>query len=520
MDRQDTFVSMAWPKIYWIGTILLIATLAPEASAGVKFRVTCNKTPIAIAFGGRLVVYVKKSNGKAPTTQISGADAFYGVDASIDRLRVGVGVDDSATFYPTKTSQLPPGDYVAQAVLDWHHDDSSWRREPGNMYSPVVAFNAASDESTVELALSKQVAPVFYPRDTPKEFPGNILAQVFYVRSEKLSQFHHRDVYLGAGVVFPKAYDSSRPYPAVYRIPGFGGDGISIVSDPSRAFEQGTAEEELARSAFQIWLDPESGNGHTLFANSDNNGPWSDALVEELIPALESKFHLISQKDARIVRGHSSGGWAALWLSLQYPQTFGACFAVSPDPVDFHCLELIDIYNMSNAYSDGQRDFPGARLPGAKTVREENQIEEVLGPHNTSGQDWDAWQACWGRRDSDGHVASLFDPITGAIDRPEVEAWRRYDITDLLRRNPDRYAPIFHQRIRLIVGDQDTFFLNNAVARLKEELDRHPSDDTTGYIRILPAYDHMSITSAPEVRAWSQQMLEHLGRLKQLPAQR
>jgi hypothetical protein len=36
----------------------------------------------------------------------------------------------------------------------------------------------------------------------------------------------------------------------------------------------------------------------------------------------------------------------------------------------------------------------------------------------------------------------------------------------------------------------------------------------------LPAYDHMSITSAPEVRAWSQQMLEHLGRLKQLPAQR
>src|SRR5207237_5249903 len=111
----------------------------------------------------------------------------------------------------------------------------------------------------------------------------------------------------------------------------------------------------------QIALDPESGNGHTLFANSDNNGPRGDALVEELIPALESKFHLISQKGARIVSGHSSGGWAAMWLTLQYPQTFGACFAVSPDPVDFHCLERIDIYNMSNAYSDGQHDFLGAR---------------------------------------------------------------------------------------------------------------------------------------------------------------
>ena len=40
------------------------------------------------------------------------------------------------------------------------------------------------------------------------------------------------------------------------------------------------ARSQLARSAFWIILDPESGNGHTLFANSDNNGPCGDATLD------------------------------------------------------------------------------------------------------------------------------------------------------------------------------------------------------------------------------------------------
>jgi hypothetical protein len=117
-------------------------------------------------------------------------------------------------------------------------------------------------------------------------------------------------------------------------------------------------------------------------------------------------------------------------------------------------------------------------------------------------------------------VASLYDTASGAIDKKEVEVWRRFDITDLLRRNPEHFAPILHQKVRLIVGDQDTFFLNEAVAKLKEELDRHPSDDKTGYIKILPAYDHGSVLKSPEVQAWSQEMLDYLGSLKQPTTQR
>ena len=146
-------------------------------------------------------------------------------------------------------------------------------------------------------------------------------------------------------------------------------------------------------------------------------------------------------------------------------------------------------------------------------MRDENLIEEVIGPHNTSGQDWDAWQAVWGRRNPDGHVANLFDPLTGKIDFAEARTWRRYDITDLLRKNPHQYAPIFRDRIRLIVGDNDTFFLNEAVALLKQELDSIPnpaSSAQVGYIHILPGYDHGTISRSPDAIAWPKETVEHL----------
>jgi pimeloyl-ACP methyl ester carboxylesterase len=493
----------------WVRTIFLISVLlGANARAGVRFSVRLDPSASPQPVTGRVVVFVKRSNQKPapPTPYLNGAEDFFGADAVDLKPGDAVNVNDRATAYPCKLSELPPGNYAAQAMLDMHQDDSNWRREPGNLFSDVVAFRVSESDASIDLPLPHVVQPIKHATTQS--------AQIFEMRSKLLSDFHHRDISLRAGVLFPREFDPSQKYPAIYRIPGSGGDGISILDHPESAFVKGPANDELAKSAFVIWLDPESGNGHTLFANSNNNGPRGDAVVQELIPALEAKFPVLSRADARIVMGHSSGGWAALWLELQYPEIFGACFAISPDPVDFHCLELIDIYNMKSAYTDGTREFPGSRSPGAKSVRQENQIEEVLGPHNSSGQDWDAWQACWGRRDSDGHVASLFDPITGAIDHDEAESWRRYDITDLLRRNPGRYAPIFHQRVRLIVGDRDTFFLNDGVAKLKEELDKHPSDDTTGYIRILPAYDHGSILNAPEVQAWSQEMLDWLRRTK------
>jgi pimeloyl-ACP methyl ester carboxylesterase len=490
--------------------------LANLLFGGAKFHVTVDPTLRPEPSTGRLVVYLINENSRLGRSTDPADGPFFedpqpmfGIDVANFKSDDVAIVDDSATSFPGKPGALPAGKYVVQAVLDMHHDNSRWDREPGNLYSqPLHITTSPTENSRVDITLNK----IVLDRKIPQA-PG---ADLYQMQSKLLSDFHHRPITLRAGVMFPQHYDRNRFYPAVYEIPGFGGDAMSVFSRARRNGGDGDdPRSQLSRSAFWIILDPESGNGHTLFANSENNGPCGDALVRELIPALEKQFHLIDKTQARLLRGHSSGGWSSLWLAMQYPEVFSAAWASSPDPVDLHKFQLVDIYSNDNMYSDGNKDWPSVRS-GSMTIRQENLMEEVLGPNNTSGQQWDSWQAAWGRRDASGRVAVLYDPITGKIDHGEAETYHRYDINELLKSDPQKFGPIFKQRIRLIVGGKDTFFLNEAVTLLKPEVDKlkfaELPEGENGYVKILPGFDHGSIHMAPEFVMIPQEMLEHLRR--------
>jgi enterochelin esterase-like enzyme len=42
----------------------------------------------------------------------------------------------------------------------------------------------------------------------------------------------------------------------------------------------------------------------------------SIALTTELIPALERRYRMDAKPSGCFLNGHSSGGWAAMWLSV------------------------------------------------------------------------------------------------------------------------------------------------------------------------------------------------------------
>ena len=440
-----------------------------------------------------------------------------------------VTVGDTATAFPCPLSKLPAGSYRAQAVLDMHHDNSDWHREPGNLFSHTVSFTlepSAPSPGPVQLRLDQKIAE-------PK-IPTVKGVELFEMRSELLSKFHGREIKLRAGVVLPLDRDAERPLPAVYEAPGFGGDAGEafqigrarlanrITSDPSRV--------KLSEESVYIVLDPESGNGHTLFADSANNGPCARALVEELIPALEKKYNLIPKPEARIITGHSSGGWSSLWLALTHPETFGACWSSSPDPVDFRRFQKTDIYSESNIYRrpvDGKDDGKLVDVPSFRdregitrmTVLVENEVEEVLGPGNTSGQQWDSWMAVFGPRGKDGNPAALYDPTTGAIDHAIAEQFKAYDIGELVRKDPAKYLPILRDHVRLVCGTEDSFFLNEAVALLKADVQKLTAPDAPkagGYIELLPG-DHGSVMFTPRARAKWREMLEYFKSTGMLP---
>lgn len=496
------------------------------ANPATTFEVTFDASVRTEPATGRLVVYlVRQGSAVGAAAPADGPfwddpQPMYGIDVAALAPSQTAVVGDDATSFPVPLSRLPQGVYSAQAVLDLARTDSSWKREAGNLYSDLVEVRLGDADGPVRipLTLTRIVAP---PRSVARANVG-----VMAVRSALLSEFHGREVTLRAGVVRPLDDDPARRYAAVYEVPGFGGNHEDAAGRAAafRTVPRDHPLGVLARNVVWIVLDPESGNGHTLFADSANNGPWGRALVEELIPALEMSENLIAAPSARLLRGHSSGGWSTLWLTLTYPDTFGGCWSTSPDPVDFRRFQLPDIYAQPSMYAgpDGA-DLPSYRTGRGPlmTIRQENLMEEVLGPDNTSGHQWDSWFAVFGPRNPRGNPMALFDPVTGAIDADVAGAYRRFDIAEFLRRDEARYAALFQQRVRLVVGGADNFYLNEAVALLKPMVERVNfltlPEGGHGYIRIVPDTDHGSVLASPEVQGMPQEMLDHLARHGHIP---
>ena len=462
---------------------------------------------------GRLIVFLIADSAKIPknTSPVDGPfwddpQPLFAMDATLVPDSV-VTLDDKSDSFPVRLSQLKPGTYRVQARLDLSRSNSSWRREVGNLWSDEVKFEVGNSDAKqiVELVLSNVIEPV-----VAKQVDG---VEWFEVPSKLLSQFRGRDVMLRAGVVLPQNFIATQKYPAIYEVPGFGDDHRGAMRSRSRGTTDNSDAALLSKSSFRIVLDPEGPNGHSLFADSANNGPCGQALTEELIPALEAKYPLITEPSARLLRGHSSGGWSTLWLATRYPAVFGATWSSAPDPVDFRRFQKVDIYGQQNFYTDAK----GADLPSLRkgdvvemTIRQESRGEDVLGPDNTSAQQWDSWFAAFGPKNSNGNPTALFDAVTGQIDSKTAEYYQRYDIGYLLRKNPTELAPIFRNSIRLVVGSEDSFYLNEAVALLDTELSRLGRATTDrGYVKLIPG-DHGSIFASETIRAFPKEMLDHL----------
>lgn len=499
--------------------LLFASSLGARAEQAPAFRVRIDPAVRAEPASGRLLLFLLRPGANVRPGEDPASAPFYDdpqpiLGVEVDRLPAGATLDvarDVAGF-PGTFRSLPAGEYRARAVFDLVRSNSDWRREPGNLMSEVFTFEKrAGDESpAIEIALNRAVE-----RTEMRESPG---LSTFETRSALLSAFRGEEVRMRAGVIQPKAFDPAKKYPALYIVPGFSGDHRMAFAIAAGRFSM--IPPAVRERAFIVVLDPESPNGHTLFADSANNGPCGRALVEELIPALEAEHPLIAQAGARFVTGHSSGGWSSLWLALQYPKTFGACFSGAPDPVDFRAFQSINLYEDANFYVDGAGAERASNIQGGKvlmTVRQENQWEEARGPRNSSGQQWDSWQAVFAPRGTDGLPAALFDPVSGAIDRGVAHAARAYDISLLLERDAERLLPLFRDRVHIVVGGADEWNLHAAVAMLQARLAErgalmngvgHP-----GSIRIVPGASHGSVVMSDAYAEMYRVLTERLERV-------
>jgi hypothetical protein len=443
---------------------------------------------------GRLLVFVAPPSGDTASVDMNmmAPESVYVAAKEISQLVPGQSIDIDADdlVFPRPLSQASVGNYRAQAVLDVHHSYNYDGRAPGDLVSAPISVDVPFSVSP-SLTLA-QVIPE----------PADLLAQRSDVVaalkpldfvSPVLTRFWGRAIHMRGWVLLPPGYAThpNDKYPTVYFTHGFGGtlQGLRARYAPVLfdRMKQGHMPE-------MIWvlLDESSPTGTHEFTDSVNNGPWGTALTEELIPSIEARYRMDARTSGRFLQGHSSGGWATLWLQIHYPKIFGGTWSTSPDPSDFHFFSTIDLYAPhANFYraSDGT-PTPILRDHGKPVASMEQLagLESVLGDY---GGQIASFEWVFSPRGSDGRPAHLFNRVTGEIDPGVAAYWRsHFDIVEYLNGNWKTIGPDLRGKIHLVVGTDDTFYLDGAAHSLEAALTRLDGDP---HFTFLPSRSHFNV---------------------------
>ncbi len=464
-----------------LSSFLLLGSLVAASSAsGVSFRVSYPAAAFAGPFSGRIVVMFSRGgeprrgpNWFAPDPML--ARKVAGLAPGTDEVvKIGPGTD----VFP-RDGKLKPGTYQVQAILDRNLGGRSVGASPGNLYSkPSTVVLDSSGEIEIALVCDQVVEePAFVDTESVKEIR---------LPSPSLSRFYGRPTFLRAAVAVPPAYrkDPKRKFPVLYIVPGFGGNHFGWSGRTSVGGSDRGGEPFI-----QVLLNPDCPTGHSVFADSANNGPWGLALTKELIPAIEKQYRTYREPGARFVTGHSSGGWSSLWLQVAYPNVFGGTWSTSPDPVDFRDFQRIDLYAPSaNMFTDAEgKPRPIARV-GSEPKLFYQGFSDMEAPL-ARGEQLVSFEGVFSPKGEDGQPQKLWDRSTGKVDPKVAESWKKYDIGYILRTQWQKLRPLLKGKLHVYTGDMDTFYLEGAVKLLKEDLKILGADAS---VEVFPG-DHGSV---------------------------
>jgi hypothetical protein len=521
-------------------TPLACFLLASAACAclGQRFEVTI---PSTRPLNGHLILVIAKSDKPEPRMQLAETyDSAEGFGVDAENLAPGTPlVVDAKTFgYPRRSlADLDAGDYYVQAVFNvyeqfhlasgktvWLPPDKAegqrWNQKPGNPYNkPQKIHFDPKSQAAIKLTLDQVIPSIEGTPDDPQviaqQQPTAKWLKFERFRSEKLSAFWGRDMYLGAWVLLPDGFDDhpDARYPLIvyqdHYHPGIG--PAQFTATPPDPKSPQFRRLENGYRLFQDWTNGRLPRVILIYVQNANPyyddsydvdsasvGPYGSAINDELIPSIEKKYRGIGQGWARATYGGSTGGWEALATQVFYPDFYNGAYVACPDPVDFHAYQNINLYEDANAFvrkgDFGQVSIPADRKPDGSIIGEtgaEFAYEYVLGTHGRSTEQWDIWQAVFSPAGGDGYPAEIIDPLTGAIDKKVLAYWHdHYDLAAIMKRDWPTLGPKLEGKLHFAVGDGDTYFLNNAVHLLQNQLDASTNPHSDASFQYGPGMPH------------------------------
>ena len=179
----------------------------------------------------------------------------------------------------------------------------------------LTAFNFPEDVTIEDWAFSKtNIKPPLYKG-------GSMDAPSMY--SETMKFDWNYTVYVPASY---KASNTNQKFPVVYLLHGAWGNHRNMVE---LCYAQDKIDALIRDYQLQECV--------VVFVDGFNSfyvdGPALDmetALINDLIPFIEEKYHGMGTKEGRAIGGLSMGGYGAARFCLKYPEMFNACLMYSP----------------------------------------------------------------------------------------------------------------------------------------------------------------------------------------------
>ena len=470
---------------------------------------------------GRMIVLISTDDSTEPRFQLrdgSNTCQAFGMDVEDWEDGSALSFDMSAFGYPIKSfAAIDDGEYTVQVFFhkyetfkrkDGHvvkmpmdrGEGQKWNQAPGNVYSTPSQVNLElGKDKTLNFKLENVIPVIEEPEDSK-------YVKHIKIKSELLSEFWGRDMYLGAHVLLPEGWADhpEAKYPlAIFHghFPSDFGGWRTTPPDPSLKPEYSErfklegyniTQQQEAYDFYKLWTGPdfprvlaiEIQHANPFYddsyaVNSENIGPYGDAITYELIPHIEKEFRGIGEGWARFTYGGSTGGWEALAVQVKYPTEYNGCYAACPDPIDFRAFCLTNIYQDENAYYK-EGAFKKTLVPGHRDylgnvdamLRDMNYRELVLGTKSRSGQQWDIWEAVYSPIGSDGYPQRIWDKETGVINKDVANYWKEnYDLAYIMKRDWAKHGNDWKGKIKIYCGDMDNYYLNNAVYLAEEMLE-------------------------------------------------
>ena len=266
-------------------------------------------------------------------------------------------------------------------------------------------------------------------------------------------------------VYLPPSYDnSSTRYPVVLCLAGYTGTARTFFNFqawvPRMDERMDLLSQQGTPEMICVFPDCFTRYGGSQYLDSIAMGNYRSYLIREVIPYVDRNFRTRADRSARAVMGKSSGGFGAISLALDHPETFSAVACHSGDMYfEYSYLPEFPVAQRKLESLGGLQKYLEKFDEMPKTGREDHALLNAI-----------AMSACYSPNpENPPYFFDLpFDTLTGELNLEVWKKWKAKDPVEVVKTKAGGLKDF--RLVYLDCGRRDEFFLHLGARIFSREL--------------------------------------------------